>query len=199
MIHDLHVDTRASLRNEDRSYINLQLLNFEKDQTPNQFFRDFYFITIYIESHKMSISALTSGPKLNPNAFGTLLETYPKDKPIHMLNLLRFRPTTIYTPDTPSSASTESCTGHSAYHDRYLPAVRPILAELGAEIIFHGKAWEGLNLFEGGEEWDEVMIVRYPSLEIFKGMAEDDRYKTEAGVHRVAALGGMALVPMAAL
>ena len=147
----------------------------------------------------MSTSTLTSDPKLNPNAFGTLLETYPKDKPIHMLNLLRFRPTAIYTPDTPSPASAESCTGHSAYNDRYLPAVRPILAEIGAEIIFHGKAWEGLNLFEGGEEWDEVMIVRYPSLETFKEMAGSGRYMSEAGVHRVAALGGMALMPMAAL
>lgn len=147
----------------------------------------------------MSNSALTSDSKLNPNAFGTLLETYPKDKPIHMLNLLRFRPTAIYTPDTPSPASVESCTGHSAYHDRYLPAVRPILAEIGAEIIFHGKAWEGLNLIEGGEEWDEVMIVRYSSLEFFKGMAGSEKYTNEAAAHRVAALGGTALVPMAAL
>jgi uncharacterized protein (DUF1330 family) len=147
----------------------------------------------------MSTPASTSAPALNTNAFGTLIETYPKDKPIHMLNLLRFRATAIYAPDSPSPTSTESCTGHSAYHDRYLPAVRPILAEVGAEIIFHGKAWEGLNLIEGGEEWDEVLIVRYPSLETFKGMAGSERYNTEAAAHRVAALGGTALVPTAVL
>jgi uncharacterized protein (DUF1330 family) len=140
----------------------------------------------------------SSEPKVNQSAFETLINTYPPTQQIHMLNLLRFRPTALYT-DSTSSAPTESCTGHAAYHDRYLPAVRPILAELGAEIVFHGKTWEGLNLIEGGGEWDEVMIVRYPSLETFKGMAGSERYLTEAGVHRVAALGGMGLVPMAAL
>ena len=83
------------------------------------------------------MTSSSSDPKVNTTALQSLISTYPKTKPITMLNLIRFRPTAIYSSET----SLPVCTGSEAYQDRYLPAVRPILAEIGAEIVSVGKAW----------------------------------------------------------
>lgn len=41
-----------------------------------------------------------------------------------------------------------------------------------------------------------MVIVRYPGVDTFVGMAGSERYQREAGVHRLAAVGGYALFPM---
>lgn len=142
----------------------------------------------------MSSSSPTSEPKVNAAAFQSLLATYPKDTPVYMLNLLQYLPSAIYSPPLSAETNTAACTGHEAYHDRYLPAVKPFLKEIGAEITFLGKAREGL--IEGAAKWDEVMIVKYPNVEAFAGLVANEKYQKEAGVHRVAAIQGFRLVPM---
>ncbi|KAF2707472.1 hypothetical protein K504DRAFT_36177 [Pleomassaria siparia CBS 279.74] len=143
------------------------------------------------------MSSPSSSPpeiKLNVEVLQSLLATYPKDKPVHMLNLLRYRPSALYTSPSTTDTNTSDCTGYVAYHECYLPALRPILAEIGVEIVFMGIARAGL--LEGSDQWDEVLIVRYPGIETFKRMSESERYQREAGVHRSAAVGGHMLIPM---
>ncbi|KAF2797997.1 hypothetical protein K505DRAFT_322170 [Melanomma pulvis-pyrius CBS 109.77] len=142
----------------------------------------------------MSSSGSPSEPTVNTAALQTLLQTFPKDKPVHMLNLLRYRPSAVYSSSSSPETKMATCTGREAYHSRYLPAVKPFLKGIGAEIIFFGKAWEGL--IEGADKWDEVLIVRYPSVGAFSGMAGNETYQKEAAVHRTAAIGGYSLMPM---
>ncbi|KAF4630384.1 hypothetical protein G7Y89_g7754 [Cudoniella acicularis] len=119
-----------------------------------------------------------------------------EQKPIYMLNLLRFRPIALYpssstSPLSPTNpSSTQPLTGQAAYHTLYIPSLQPIMASLDAKLIFFGKAYPGLVGPER-EKWDEVGLVRYKSVGDFEGMIGSERYKKECEAHRVASLEEM--------
>jgi uncharacterized protein (DUF1330 family) len=81
------------------------------------------------------------------------------DGPIVMLNLLRFDPD-----------------GGAERYARYIVEAKPFLEKVGGTIRYLGAARSTLI---GGEDWDEVLLVEYPSRQAFFDMAGDPDYPSE--------------------
>lgn len=77
--------------------------------------------------------------------------------PIHMLNMLRFKPDG----------------GRDKYRE-YGEHAAPHLAKAGGTVIYHS---ESRATVVGGEEWDEMFIVEYPSRKAFLDMVLSDEYQ----------------------
>lgn len=114
-----------------------------------------------------------------------ILDEIPKDQPVVMLNLLRFRDRAAYKDDS------EDCSGRDAYK-RYMREAARSVSEVGAEVIWSGRTLGSL-IAPPDESWDQVLLVRYPSINAFLAMIESPEYK---GVvkHRTAALEDSRLV-----
>jgi uncharacterized protein (DUF1330 family) len=80
--------------------------------------------------------------------------------PVVMLNLLRFKPD-----------------GGRESYAKYAAALRDTyLAKYGAEMLYAGTGSTVL-VAEPGQEWDAVLIVRYPSRQAFSQMVADPEYQ----------------------
>ena len=113
----------------------------------------------------------------------TLRDSGP-DGPITMVNLLKFRSRARY--DDPQEAP---CTGREAYA-RYETTVLETVGDVAqAQVVFQGPVNQVFIGPAGAPEtdWDEVLIVRYPSRRHFLAMMADPRYR-EGLRHRYAAL-----------
>lgn len=102
------------------------------------------------------------------------------DEPVVMLNLVRFRPDG----------------GRERYLD-YLARAEPKAAAVGAEVVYLGLGDDPL-VAERGQEWDAVLLVRYPSRRAFGGMTLDPGYQPLAEL-RASALVESVLQPTSAL
>lgn len=91
----------------------------------------------------------------NQDQFQALADN-PAKEPFVMLNLLKFK----------------EQGGREAYL-RYIKEAGPYVEGVGAEVLYFGTANELLN---GTEQWDVVMLVRYPSRRAFLEMANDPGY-----------------------
>ena len=79
--------------------------------------------------------------------------------PVVMLNLLRFRP------------------GGRARYEQYMRALsESFLERVGAEVLYVGDGSTVL-VAEPGQDWDMVLLVRYPSREAFSRMVADPEYQ----------------------
>lgn len=76
--------------------------------------------------------------------------------PFVMLNLLRFKPG-----------------GGVKKYRAYAARADPFLTAVGGKVVFSGRPVELLN---GDETWDAMLLVRYPSREAFLRMANDPEY-----------------------
>ena len=81
------------------------------------------------------------------------------DGPLVMVNLLRFAPD-----------------GGAERYRAYGAAATPFLNKYGATVRFLGT---GLATVIGGEEWDEVILVEYPSKQAFLDMISDPDYPSD--------------------
>jgi len=81
------------------------------------------------------------------------------DGPVVMLNLLRFLPD-----------------GGEQEYRRYGQAAMPFLEKAGATIRYFGT---GAATVIGPDEWDEVVLVEYPSLQAFFEMTGDPDYPSD--------------------
>lgn len=109
----------------------------------------------------------------------------PQGVPIVMVNLLRFRETALYKGE-PAGYS-----GREAYR-RYSEVALAHLAHIGASVIYVGAA-RGALIAPPDEAWDEVLLVRYPSIQAFMGMLADPDYRA-CTKHRTAALEDARLI-----
>ena len=84
-------------------------------------------------------------------------------------------------------------TGRQAY-DLYAAHTLPFLAAASGSLTFAGT---GGNCLIGpvDERWDVVMLVRYPIVQAFMGMADNRAYLAGIG-HRTAALEDSRLLPI---
>lgn len=114
-----------------------------------------------------------------------ILARLPADTPVVMLNLLRFRDEALYR-GQPAGYS-----GREAYR-RYSAVALQKLAAIGAEVIFVGEA-QGSLIAPADEHWDEVLLVRYPSVQAFLGMVAAPDFH-DASRHRTAALEDARLI-----
>ena len=84
--------------------------------------------------------------------------------PVVMLNLLRFRDS-----------------GRESYA-RYAAALETtFLPKYGAEVLYAGDGSTAL-VAEAGQDWDAVLLVRYPSRSAFSQMVADPEYQEVTGL-----------------
>ena len=111
-------------------------------------------------------------------------------EPIMMLNLLRYREQADYTdhPDQPA------CSGREAYQ-RYGTKAVACIESVGGRICFAGAA-QMVVIGPESEQWDDVLLIQYPSRRAFFDMVSSEQYRT-IGFHRTAALEDSRLVAIA--
>ena len=107
----------------------------------------------------------------------------PRDVPIAMINLLRFRAQAAYPPDHACAALALS--GADAYR-RYGVESGPVFARVGGTILWSGRP-EIVLIGPADEAWDAAFIARYPTSAAFLEMVMDPDYR-RAVVHRQAAV-----------
>jgi uncharacterized protein (DUF1330 family) len=109
------------------------------------------------------------------------------ETPIVMINLLRYRDRAGYPP----GSAAEPCSGREAYQ-RYVAGVMPILTAAGGSVFWLGNV-KRMVIGPEGEEWDDALLVRYPSGKAFFDMVSRPDYQKVA-VHRTAALADSRLI-----
>jgi len=115
-------------------------------------------------------------------AFDTF-KALPRDKPVFMLNLVRFRERAEYPGEHPDAKAQR--TGAQAYAE-YGRTSGPIFKRVGGKIIWRGEM-EAMVIGPHKEHWDAVFIAHYPTAAAFLEMVTDVEYR-KAVVHRQAAV-----------
>lgn len=107
------------------------------------------------------------------------------DEPVTMLNLLRYRDV------AESGYGVDGLSGQEAYsvYGRKFAALGP---RFGGEPVWMGRALRSLI---GAEQWDIVILVRYPTRRQFVEMTKDPDYLAIAPI-RAAALADSRLIEM---
>ncbi|OYU37137.1 DUF1330 domain-containing protein [Novosphingobium sp. PASSN1] len=113
----------------------------------------------------------------------------PRDTPIHMLNLVRFKPQATY-PEGHELAG-KGLTGAQAYAE-YMRTIQPVLARSGGQIVWAG-AFEAMVTGPAEWEWDETFVMAYPDAAAFFSMLKDPDYAPVV-IHRQAAVATSRLV-----
>ncbi|KAK1534664.1 uncharacterized protein CCOS01_03416 [Colletotrichum costaricense] len=110
------------------------------------------------------------------------------NKPVYMLNILKFRPVAIYDPTAPADfRSLPACSGQDAWQQRYVPAFFALPTMNGTRVPFSGKM-VGKVLGLEDDDWDEVALVQYENIGVFRDTIASEEYKRLVVPHRVAAL-----------
>jgi len=110
------------------------------------------------------------------------------DEAVVMLNLLRYRD------HAEAGHGVDGLTGEQAYR-RYGEAFAELRPRFGGEPIWMGRA---LHAVIGPEQWDVVILVRYPRRRDFVAMMNDADYAAIAPM-REAALADSRLIEMTQL
>lgn len=105
-------------------------------------------------------------------------KSLPRDEPIEMLNLVRFREHAKY-------ADGEAVSGREAY-SRYGKASAPVFSRCGGEIVWRGNP-QVVLIGPADESWHTAFIARYPTASAFLAMVTDEEYR-QAVKHRQAAV-----------
>lgn len=116
----------------------------------------------------------------------------PRDRPINMLNLLRYRELAEYPAGHEHAG--KGWSGRRAYAE-YGVTSGPIFRRLGGTIIWRGR-FETMVTGPEGERWDDAFIAQYPDSGAFFAMIKDPDYQ-QAVVNRTAALADSRLVRFA--
>ncbi|MEP3948448.1 DUF1330 domain-containing protein [Ascidiaceihabitans sp.] len=107
----------------------------------------------------------------------------PRDQPIEMLNLVKFKTHAEYPADHPMHG--QNLSGADAYKS-YGSQTGPILQKVGGTILWRGR-FESVLIGPDDETWDACFIARYPNSGAFLAMVTDPDYQ-KAVVHRQAAV-----------
>ncbi len=107
----------------------------------------------------------------------------PRDTPIHMLNLVRFRGAAAYPAGHPLAAA--SLSGAEAYSN-YGKDSGPVFQRVGGRIVWRG-SMEAMLIGPEGEKWDAMFVAEYPNSGAFLEMVTDPVYR-QAVIHRQAAV-----------
>jgi uncharacterized protein (DUF1330 family) len=116
----------------------------------------------------------------------------PRDAPIEMLNLIRYREVAAY-PEGHVLAG-KGLSGEAAYQ-LYGTQTAPIFAHVGAAIVYAATP-SCMVTGPEDEQWDRMFVARYPSAAAFFEMLKDPAYQL-AVVHRQAAVLTSRLIRMA--
>ncbi len=111
------------------------------------------------------------------------------DRPVVMLNLLKFRENAVYPDGRPSDL-----TGRQAY-DLYVAPMQKVIEDAGGRLLFGGDI-ASLVIGEVADLWDTCLLVEYPSAAAFAAIVTSSEV-AEIGVHRAAGLEGQLLIRVA--
>lgn len=118
----------------------------------------------------------------------------PRDQPVEMLNLVRFRPLAAYPEGHPNAG--QGLTGAQAY-EAYGADSGPVFLRVGGRQLWIG-APQVVVTGPLDERWDIAFIAAYPTAGAFLEMVTDPVYR-EAVKHRQAAVEDSRLIRMAPL
>ena len=129
---------------------------------------------------------------MTKEAFDQIAEKLPADRPIFMVNLLRYRQNAEYNgPSAPPA-----CSGREAYFTRYVPAFQRVVASEhieGVRPFWLGNVLGGV-VAPSDESWDDVAVVEYPTFAVFRQIVESPEYSAQAEPHRLASLADWRLL-----
>lgn len=128
--------------------------------------------------------------EITKEAIAELAASAPRNTPITMLNLLRYRQQAHYA----NGSDLPPCSGREVYMTRYAAAVTPLVIERGARIIWSGSV-AGHPVCPDDERWDDILIVEYPDSDSITGLLSDPAYLAQVH-HRTAALEDSRLITM---
>lgn len=102
-----------------------------------------------------------------------------------MVNLLWFRD----APDYPEGFADAKPDARSGYYEGYVGGFTATCQALGIapELIYAGTQRSGI-LAGPGDDWDEIVVVRYQGFADLRKILEHDTYLTTAKPHRLAAI-----------
>ncbi|MEZ5143693.1 MAG: DUF1330 domain-containing protein [Acidimicrobiales bacterium] len=123
---------------------------------------------------------------INPTAeqLAAVVAAHPTGS-IQMVNLLKYRERAAYPADYAGDPSPD-CSGAEAYQ-RYGAVAYAHVTARGGRFVLYSDV-DGVVLGDmGHDEWDQVAIVEYPSVDAFLDMGQDPDYLA-ATVHRTAGL-----------
>ncbi len=104
----------------------------------------------------------------------TQLMAYPKDTPLTMLNILKFK----------SKTETGNETGKQAYA-RYFKNAQPFVAQSNAKLIWKGVVATTV-IGDLENQPDMIFLVEYPSVDHFIKMVSDPEYQKIANDRTIA-------------
>lgn len=107
----------------------------------------------------------------------------PDDRPVVMVNLLRFKET--------AGAPNEGLSGEEAYRRYAAPMLARVLSS-GGRVIWTGRLDSQL-VGGGGEGFHVVALIEYPSRKAFVELTTDPVFE-EIGIHRASGLEGQWLL-----
>jgi uncharacterized protein (DUF1330 family) len=112
-----------------------------------------------------------------------VFKALPRDTPIHMLNLLRFRDLAAY-PEGHENAG-NGWTGREAYAE-YGRTSGPVFRRVGGRILWRGRM-ESMVTGPQDKNWEMAFIAAYPHAGAFLEMVTDPDYRI-AVINRQAAV-----------
>ncbi|MBB3692849.1 DUF1330 domain-containing protein [Sphingomonas sp. BK580] len=130
-----------------------------------------------------------TNPLIIPAAPLDAAELALDEAPLLMVNLLRFHDEARYDPGDGHAP----CSGREAYYDRYVAIFRQLTAGQAIAPEWRGSVGAAI-VGADGEAWDEVVIVRYPSVAAFRAIVDAAAYREIAAPHRRAALADWRLI-----
>ncbi|MBN8502587.1 MAG: DUF1330 domain-containing protein [Sphingomonadales bacterium] len=113
----------------------------------------------------------------------------PRDRPIHMLNLIKFRDLAVYPPD--HALHGQGLTGRQAYQI-YKEGFQRVVAGDGAAMVWEAPI-ECVVTGPAGE-WDEAFVMGYPNSIAFMAMVKNEEYVRDVVPHRTAAVADSRLI-----
>lgn len=116
----------------------------------------------------------------------------PRDRPIHMLNLIKFRDLADYPAGHPNHG--KGLTGREAYAI-YRQGFQDLLGAGEGEMV-----WEApLECVVTGpeSEWDEAFVMGYAGSSAFMAMVKNEAYIRDVVPHRTAAVADSRLIRFA--
>lgn len=116
----------------------------------------------------------------------------PRDRPIHMLNLIKFRETADYPEGHPDRG--KGRTGREAYAI-YAEGFQRVVASDGAAMVWKAPLECVVTGPEG--EWDEAFVMGYPNSAAFMKMVRNEEYIRDVVPHRTAAVADSRLIRFA--
>lgn len=124
-----------------------------------------------------------------------LFKNLPRDRPIHMLNLIRLKPKAEYPEGHPNHG--EDISGVEAYR-AYGQGLGRVFEGLGARQVWAGDP-QVMVTGPSAEAWELAFIAEYPNTQAFIDMVRDPHYRAEVVPHRTAAVADSRLLCLSPL